>query len=205
MNDNSVRRVPQGERGRRRVALILEAAELELAEVGYDNLTTNAVAARAGISIGSIYQFYPNKEALVEALAERYHAEMRALYDRLFSALDPELTVRQMIDHLIDPLVAYNVSNKAFESLFCSPQAPMQQMTAVGALRAEIIGRANALFGARRPEMDASQRSIYVAVSVHAVEALLPLASRGETERRAEMLREIKRLLIAYLEPVLGA
>lgn len=203
MSDNSVRRVPQGERGRKRVALILSAAEQELEETGYEHMTTNAVAARAGISIGSIYQFYPNKDALVEALAEKYHQEIRLLYDRLFAEVDPTLPLVHMIDHLIDPLVAYNAQNRAFESLFCSATSPLRQMEAVGRLRSEIIERIAAVFAALRPAMEEQQRRLYIRVAVHAVEALLPLASIGEEQERSTVLLEIKRMLLSYLAPVL--
>jgi len=204
MSDKPIRRIPQGDRGRRRVAQILQAAEQELAESGYDNFTTNGVAARAGISIGSIYQFFPNKEALVEALAERFHTATRDLYDRLFAELTTDLTLAQMIDYLIDPLVAYTSSNPAFEVLFCSVITPRSLGSAVSAVRAEIVDRVHALFYAKRPDLSEQRREIYVAVSVQAVEALLPLASTGEEAHRAEVLREIKRMLLAYLSPVLG-
>lgn len=204
MSDNFVRRVPQGERGRKRVALILEAAEQELVESGYDHMTTNAVAARAGISIGSIYQFYPNKDALVTALAEAYHAEIRGLYDRLFAEMNPRAPLPELIDHLVDPLVAYNAAKPGFESLFCSTLSPLKQMAAVDALRAEIIDRTVQVFAALCPGMDDSRRRSYIVIAVHAVEALLPLVSTAKPEERAFVLSEIKRMLQVYLQPVLS-
>lgn len=203
MSDKPVRRVPQGERGRRRVALILEAARQELAECGYENFTTNGVAARAGISIGSIYQFFPNKDALVDALADQFHAAMRELYERLFAELRADLSLVQMIDYLIDPLVSYTTANPAFAVLFCSVITPRTLGSAVHAVRAEIVDRVRALFFARRPDLSEDQRAIYVSVSVQAVEALLPLVLSGDEAHRAEVLREIKRMLFAYLSPVL--
>ncbi len=204
MGDDAVRRTPQGERGRRRVALILEAAEQELAQSGYEQFTTNAVAARAGISIGSIYQFFPNKEALVHALAVRYHETIRALYDDLFSSLPREQPLAQMVDRLIDPLIEYNSRNRAFQTLFCSIPVPFRMNEAVAKVRAEVIDRVHALFAARRPGLAEERRKVCVLVSVHAVEALLPLATDENGAVRGDVAREIKRLLLAYLEPVLG-
>ncbi|MCY0875530.1 MAG: TetR/AcrR family transcriptional regulator [Firmicutes bacterium] len=205
MSDESVRRTPQGERGRRRVELILSAAEEELAAAGYDNFTTNGVAARAGISIGSIYQFFPHKEALVQALAERVQSAMRELYDRLFSELTLDLSLPQMVDFLIDPLVAYTAANPAFEILFCSVITPHSIGSAVDTVRAEIVERVRQLFSDKCPDLPSGKRDLYVTVSVQAVEALLPLVSRGDDAHRAEALAEIKRMLIAYLGPVLGS
>ena len=70
------RRVPRQERAEQRVAELLDAAASELAEVGYDAATMKAIAIRAGASIGAAYQYFPNKEALVSALRERYAIEM---------------------------------------------------------------------------------------------------------------------------------
>ena len=64
-----LRREPRQARARQRVNIILDAAAAEFAAVGYEAATTNAIARRAGTSIGSLYQFFPNKEAVLEALS----------------------------------------------------------------------------------------------------------------------------------------
>src|SRR5207245_6697690 len=69
---NQVRRAARRqERGVRRAEAVLDAAEQVFAEVGYDQATTAAVASRAGISPGSRYQFFPNKQAIAQALGLR--------------------------------------------------------------------------------------------------------------------------------------
>jgi len=71
------RKRPRQERGKATVDSILQATARILVKRGFDALTTNAVAAAAGVSIGSLYQYFPNKEALVAALIER-HTEHRS-------------------------------------------------------------------------------------------------------------------------------
>ncbi len=61
-------RAPQRERGRARVAALLAAATEVFADKGYDAATMTEIAARAGASIGSLYQFFPTKELVAEAL-----------------------------------------------------------------------------------------------------------------------------------------
>src|SRR6266542_6598743 len=56
-------------RGERRIAQLLDAAGEVFATVGYAAATTNAIAAQAGVSPGTLYQFFPNKQAMAEALA----------------------------------------------------------------------------------------------------------------------------------------
>ncbi|MBA3819903.1 MAG: TetR family transcriptional regulator [Deltaproteobacteria bacterium] len=72
------RKRPRQERSKATVDTLLEATARVLVKQGFDGLTTNAVAEAAGVSIGSLYQYYPNKEALVAALIEQHLDEMNA-------------------------------------------------------------------------------------------------------------------------------
>jgi AcrR family transcriptional regulator len=72
------RKRPRQQRSRETVDTILEATARVLVKLGFDQLTTNAVATAAGVSIGSLYQYFPNKEALVAALIEQHVEQMNA-------------------------------------------------------------------------------------------------------------------------------
>ncbi len=72
--DTNPRKQPRQERAKATVDAILTAAAQVLIAYGYENATTARVAERAGVSIGSLYQYFPNKEALVAALIE-HHAD----------------------------------------------------------------------------------------------------------------------------------
>lgn len=93
-------RTPRQERARYKVELMLEAAIRLLEQGGMEVLTTNAVAQMAGVSIGTLYQYFPNKEAVLEALAER---EMARISQRVLAALSeatpdrPEDNVRRLV------------------------------------------------------------------------------------------------------------
>ncbi|HEX3816171.1 MAG TPA: TetR family transcriptional regulator [Mycobacteriales bacterium] len=67
-----LRRQPVQERSTRRVARILDTCAELVSEVGYDALTTTVLARRAGVAIGSLYQFFPDKRAVVQALTQRF-------------------------------------------------------------------------------------------------------------------------------------
>lgn len=73
------RKRPRQERAKATVETILEASARILVKRGFDGFTTNEVATAAGVSIGSLYQYFPNKEALVAALIEKHVEEMSAL------------------------------------------------------------------------------------------------------------------------------
>ena len=80
------RRQPRQIRSDRRVSKILDAAIHVFAELGFEGTTTTAIAARADVSVGSLYQYFPNKTAIVHALSDRFDAAF-------FIALDGVLTV----------------------------------------------------------------------------------------------------------------
>jgi AcrR family transcriptional regulator len=93
-------RKPRQERARYKVELMLEAAIRLLEHGGMEVLTTNAVAQTAGVSIGTLYQYFPNKDAILDALAER---EMAQISQRVLAALAeaspgrPEENVRRLV------------------------------------------------------------------------------------------------------------
>ena len=95
-------------RGERRIAQLLDAAAAVFAETGYEAATTNAIAARAGVSPGTLYQFFANKASIAEALADRYA-------DQLQTAGEPpaglaQRPVEDLLASAIDAMVAVNLA-----------------------------------------------------------------------------------------------
>ena len=78
-------RQPRQDRSRHKVELIFEATIRLLEKGGLDGLTTNAIALSAGVSIGTLYQFFPNREAILGSLADR---EIAAMSDRVTEAME---------------------------------------------------------------------------------------------------------------------
>ncbi|AJF68367.1 TetR/AcrR family transcriptional regulator [Streptomyces vietnamensis] len=78
-----LRRQPQQARSRARVEAILGAADRILSQEGYEALTMRRIAEGAGVPVGSIYQFYPDKGAVVDALGRRYLEAFKAAIDEL--------------------------------------------------------------------------------------------------------------------------
>lgn len=96
------RRTPQQQRSRERVERILTVAKALISRVGSDAMKMGEVAAEAGISIGSLYQYFPDKSSIIAALADRYNEEGRAcIRDSLAGISDAESFTRAFSD-LID-------------------------------------------------------------------------------------------------------
>lgn len=97
-----MRKRPRQARSRETVAVIVEAGAQVLARKGWSGFNTNDVAATAGVSIGSIYQYFPNKLALVEAIRLRHFDEVLSIFDAPSEENGGlESRVRRLIDGMI--------------------------------------------------------------------------------------------------------
>lgn len=92
---------PQRERGRQRVAVILEAATAVFTEKGYDKATMTEIAARSGTAIGSLYRFFPTKGALADSLLLRYAQGTVAGLAELAEQAD-RMTLEGLAEALVD-------------------------------------------------------------------------------------------------------
>lgn len=111
------RRSPSGERGQRRRDLILDTAADLLAQGGAEAINTNVLAERAGISVGSVYQYFSNKEAILAALGERY---MQQLASNTVAALQQDvsgLDLAMMVDKVVNPMIDFERKHPAFRYL----------------------------------------------------------------------------------------
>jgi AcrR family transcriptional regulator len=104
-----VRKQPRQERSRQMVERIVAAGRAVLVADGYDAFSTNRVAAAAGVSPGSLYQYFPDKSAIVDVVVDRYWEEVAervaaSLADRI-AAFGPTM-VRDTADALVSALEA---------------------------------------------------------------------------------------------------
>jgi AcrR family transcriptional regulator len=91
------RKRPVQRRSAATVDAIVEAAARLLESAGFDGYTTNAIAARAGVSVGSLYQYFPNRDALTAALIERESAPLLAHVEAAAAASSCETALRALI------------------------------------------------------------------------------------------------------------
>jgi AcrR family transcriptional regulator len=199
-----LRRVPRQSRGQRRIEAILDAAERLFAEIGYDATTTNAIAARAQTAIGSLYQFFPNKEAILRALVARFLDQLRALLDAALSdvAAHGALSLEQTLDRVLDPLLALYASRAGILRLFLGLHGFGDLASAPRVLTDEIVARLEALFALRSPDLPTEKRHLHAQVVVEVVRALLPLTVTPEGALREDMVAELKRVARAYLAAI---
>jgi AcrR family transcriptional regulator len=96
------RKEPSQQRSRERVERMMVAAKAIIEEQGSDALRMGEVAERAGVSIGSLYQFFPDKSAIIRALAERITESSRACIDAALNVVTTEEELRKAFSELVD-------------------------------------------------------------------------------------------------------
>lgn len=102
------RRLPTQERAQRTVETIFSATAQIVEAEGAQALTTNKIAAKAGFSIGTLYQYFPSKEAVVKAMVEREQQHLQRVLDELLSQAQQQLTdPRQVLKEYIHVLVTH--------------------------------------------------------------------------------------------------
>jgi AcrR family transcriptional regulator len=197
-NGNGIlRRTPRQDRGQRRVERILDAAETLIAERGVETVTTNAIAERAEISIGSVYQFFPNKDAIVHGLAARFAAEHRALNEAVLPLELAHLPLPELIDRVIGPLARF-YANPAYRHVYHATNRPGEPSELEAGLHRTMVRRVESVIAARAPRIAAPNRRLYAAVAVELVHALLAYAATAARPLRGRIPGELRAVLLSY-------
>jgi AcrR family transcriptional regulator len=199
MNDTQMRRAPSQKRSRERVDAILSNATEMIAETGSDALRMSELAQRTGISIGSLYQYFPDKSAVVHALAERCNEESRACIAEGLSAVGSTEDLAAAFGALIDTYYSIFLAEPVIRDIWSAVQAD-------GALRAmevEESRRNGALLAARltalRPAADAARIDASALLVMHLGEATMRLAVSVARAEGDALVEAYKRMAIREL------
>lgn len=190
------------------VETLLDATARVLTREGYDRASTNRIATAAGVSVGSLYQYFPNKEALVAALVARHNRQMlELLRDALkeVASLDLATAIRELVRAAVDA----HLVDSALHRIFAEQVPRMGQLAKIDALQQETFLMVRAYLEERRGEISAPDLDSATSICVTAVEALThefvinrPGALDGDRDR---FIGEVTRLIVGYLRPVPAA
>jgi AcrR family transcriptional regulator len=194
------RKRPRQQRSQATVEAILDATARVLCTTGYDRASTNRIALAAGVSVGSLYQYFPSKEALVAALVERHVQQMTSLVQSKLAevaAAPLPVAVRTMIDVMFD---AHAIDPRLHKVL-------IEQVPRVGRLE-HVVGVERemealvALFlEARKHELRRTRLAATAFVLCNVVEAVTHAAVLAELEprRTREVAEELTDMVLRYL------
>lgn len=155
------RKVPRQPRSRATFDAIVEACARILRESGLAAVTTNAIAARAGVSVGSLYEFFPGREAILAAMVERRLAQLAPEVAAALEAarvLDSEAAVRTLVTRLVDLVGADRALFRLLvheAPILLELPATRQALAAFQALGRTGAVRAQGRLALREPEIDA--------------------------------------------------
>ncbi|WP_329534853.1 TetR family transcriptional regulator [Streptomyces sp. NBC_01450] len=196
----SLRRAPVQRRSAERLTRILDACAALLDEVGYDALSTRAVAQRAGVPIGSVYRFFGNKRAMADALAQRNLERYTERVTERLRATDAQ-GWRAAMDAVLDEYLAMKRTAPGFSLVDFGNQIPVGSRDAEPNTR--VADRLTDLLSDyldRTPDEDL--RRVFL-VAVEAADSLVHLAFRIAPEGDERIIEETRELLRAYLARVL--
>jgi AcrR family transcriptional regulator len=201
--EGPLRRRPRQVRAQERVERILDTAEQVFAEVGFSAATTNQIALQAGTSIGSLYEFFPNKEALAQALADRYVLRIAPVYDALLVD-EPGVVGSELVVRIIESLDQYFREHPGAVPVLNGRLTAPELAAAGERLQTAMVAGIERLLANRRRDVIAEHRATVAAVIAEVVRSMLVLADQVPLSRRRGMVRETERLVVGYLRETIG-
>ncbi|WP_260614656.1 TetR/AcrR family transcriptional regulator [Streptomyces sp. WAC07061] len=196
-----MRRTPVQQRSADRLARILDACAELLDESGYENLSTRAVALRAGVPIGSVYRFFGNKRAMAVALAQRNLEQYAEGIERRLALL-PATHWRPVVDAVLDEYLAMKRSVPGFALVDFGVPAPPSEGPASDPNHL-VAARLTGLLCAHLGLTADPGLSRVVLVAVEATDALVQLAFRADPAGDPGIVAETRAMMHAYLARVL--
>lgn len=198
------RKVPKQERSRATVEAILEATARVLAREGYERATTIRIAEVAGYGVGSLYDYFPNKKALVAALIERHAEEMLKLVESSFSehaGSPPRVAVRTWVEGG----VRANLADPELHKVLVEQVPRVGDLARIGDIEARVAGHVRAYLERHAGEIGPGDPSLAAFVVAHAVMSLAhkAVADRSESLEDGRLVDELSALVAGYLAPAL--
>ena len=188
-------------RGEQRHKALLRAAAAVFGRLGYHQTTTNAIAVEAGVSPATLYQFFPNKEAIASALASTYAREL-ATAERAIDA-EGELSFPQAVSELIDVCMRFNRRRPEFYTLVSdAPLSPSARADK------QLLGQAFVDFIETRlrrelPALSRAEAVHHGQVALMIFRGILEEVTVATPRDRPRLLHAMRDAVLRYLTPVL--
>ena len=199
-NPSKIRKTPRQRRSAETVEAILTAAAHILEKEGFDAATTNRVAVKAGVSIGSLYQYFPNKESLVRALNDRHTKEILDLLRKRFGELQ-EAPLKNSVRAIVQTMVEVHRVNPALHRVLVNVVPGIGGLAETRVVEDAAAALLTQFLKARRAELRPLNFELSAFMLVHAVEALTHavVLERPELLKGEAFVDEASRMILGYL------
>jgi AcrR family transcriptional regulator len=182
---------------------LLDAAGRVFGEVGYHAATTNAIAAEGKVSPATLYQFFPNKEAIADALVARYAMDLakeeRAADIQELASAPLEEAIRQLTGVVIE----FHRKHPAFRTLYAEAPLSKGTLEQKHLLSQTFIDHLSEVLRARNPKLDKQEAPWSAEIVLTALIGFLPAIARRKASARSRTIDALNQMLVRYLEPVL--
>lgn len=202
LNNAGLRRKPRQARSQERVDRILAEAEALFTTEGYEKTTTNAIAAQANVPIGSLYQFFPDKAAILQAIATQYTGRLQ---QHLKILLDTEevtgLPLPEFVERLIDATDQFFTENPGYHAIFMEAQGMRPELNEIDrAVDMALIEELSTAFAKRNPSLTQEDCEVAGFVAIKVIGNLLWLSIDQDQICRQRLVLETKKLALSYLQ-----
>lgn len=196
-----MRRQPRQARSQKRVNRILDVAEQMFIKEGYNATTTNAIAAGAEVPIGSLYQFFPDKAAILQALTVRYTERLHQQLAEPNTADIDNLPLTTYVDQVIDTVAQFFTDHPGYYAIFMQVQGTMPELEEIeNAADVQLIQTLAESLSRRDSELESANYEAIAFVLVKAIGTLLWSSLSQEKIFRQSLIAETKRLALSYLQ-----
>ncbi|RDG36761.1 TetR/AcrR family transcriptional regulator [Streptomyces corynorhini] len=192
-------------RGERRIAQLLEAAARVFCTSGYTAASTSSIAREAGVSPGTLYQFFPNKEAIAIELGDHLLARWHTTYGEALTQAHLELPLAELLDAVLDPLIQFNFENPAFGVLMQCTDVPGKVTLEHENLHTSALARVEEILRGRLPDAEEADIKRIVRMTFSIFKGGLDLTLAAAPEERDTYSAELKTVLHRYLDPIIGS
>lgn len=193
------RKSPRQTRSADTVKVLLEATARILMKDGYDRCSTNRIAKEAGVSVGSLYQYFPSKEAIVAALVEDFMSEELKFFEQKFSELK-DASVRDGSREIVRALLAHHQVNPKLHKVLFEEIPRVGRLEKLRSVEERVGELALAFLSSRKSELRPENLEMAVFMLVHAVHAVLHATLSVKPELLGEELtEELTDLMTRYL------
>lgn len=197
------RAFPQQERSHKRYQSVLNAAAEVFAERSVEAATMQEIAERADTSIGSVYRFFADKQALFQAVLDRVAANERELLESVFADAFDE-SIPTLIDRAIDVYAAFNAQEPGWYAIWLHLNLHAPSDKTGHTLRDEQLRRLLMLVGYYAPHLDEARRQVVATTVLALGTSMLAAAERQPSPMRERLLEETKRILGLYAQDYLA-
>ena len=199
--ENTRRRIPVQARSRKRYAAIVHAAAELFADRGFDATTIDAIAEGASTSVGSLYQFFPNKLELFRAVADDALARAAESFATMLGGTPDLDDWRALISRVVDTFDEMHREHPSLRALVSNMHLYGEFAEADAEQSAAFVATVDGILVHWIPQLDATRRGSVARVVTHSVEAALILSQREPPDVARGMLDEVKVMITRYLAP----